>query len=79
MSEIIEEFEDKEGKKKRIKHIDGLETIILVKPSQWYIDNVLKPIQKQDRMNKVQEEQETKISQKMREIAIREIEKEKNA
>lgn len=69
-------FTDKEGKKVRRVLKNRLIETSLIEPSQWYIDNVLKPAQEQYKKARDQEKREEKIAQKMREIAMKELEKE---
>lgn len=72
----IEEFEDREGKKRRIIFQNGIGEISLIEPSEWYIKNILKPLQKQNAKVAKQIEKEEKIQQKLREMAEKELEKE---
>lgn len=50
----------------------------LVERSQWYIDNVIEPGKARSIKRQKEMEKENKITRKMREIAIRELEKEKS-
>lgn len=69
------EFTDKEGKKVRKVFGSGLVETILVEPSQWYKDNVQKPMQEQAQKRKKEMEKSQKIAEKMRDMAIKELEK----
>lgn len=69
-------FTDKEGRKVRRVLSNRLVETFLIEPSQWYIDNVLKPAQEQYKKAREQEKREEKIAQKMREMAERELKKE---
>jgi len=75
---IMEEFTDKEGKKRRRLFDNGLEETILVEPSQWYIDNVMKLDQVSSAERKKRMKKTEKIAQKLREMAEKELEKEEN-
>lgn len=66
---------DKDGKKLKRKLLGYTETT-LIEPSQWYIDNRLKPSQEAGERVRKEEERNVKIAEKMREIAIKELEKE---
>lgn len=72
----IEEFEDREGKKRKIIFQNKIEEISLIEPSEWYIKNILKPLQKQNAKVAKLIEKEEKIQQKLREMAEKELEKE---
>jgi len=73
-----EEFEDKEGKKVKIRFKGGItHTQLVGEPTKWYKDNVLEPLRKEAERGRKEEEKQIKIAQKMREIAEKELEKEK--
>lgn len=72
-----EEFQDKEGLKRRVVYENGIVEVALLKPSRWYIENKMKPQQKEIQKREEKEKEEAKIREKMREIAIRELEREK--
>ena len=78
MKNIFREIEvtEKEGKKIRKFFNNGLVEIVLVEPSQWYKDNVQKPLQEQAQKNKKEFEKNLKIAEKMRNMAIKELEDE---
>lgn len=69
---------DKEGKKTEEVLSNGLKITTLIEPSAWYVDNVLKPMQEERAQRKQNNEYEEKIQQKMREMAEKELEKEKD-
>lgn len=69
-------FIDKEGKKVRRILKNKLIETSLIEPSQWYIEKILKPMQRQCEETRDQEKRELKIVQKTREMAERELEKE---
>jgi len=73
----IEEFEDKEGLKRKVIYKNGIVEISLLKPSQEYIRNEIGSRQLEIKKREEKEKREIKIREKMREIAIRELEKEK--
>lgn len=68
---------DKEGKKLKRKLLSYTETY-LIEPSQWYIDNELKPSQEISKRMRKDMERDEQIARKIREMAIRELEKENN-
>lgn len=70
-------FIDKEGKKVRKVLDNGFIETSLIEPSQWYIEKILKPMQRRYKEAQDREKREEKIVQKMREMAERELEKEK--
>lgn len=76
MAEEIEEFSDKEGKKIRRHLSGGITEEVLIEPSEWYKENILKPIQQMQKRVKEQGEKEAKIQKKLREMAEKELEKE---
>ena len=69
-------FTDKEGKKVRRILKNRLIETVLIEPSQWYIEKILKPMQQQCKETRDREKREERIVQKTREIAERELEKE---
>lgn len=71
----IEEFEDREGRKRKIIFRNKIEEISLIEPSEWYVENVLKPLQKQNAKVAKQIEKEEKIQQKLREMAVEALQK----
>ncbi len=75
----IYEEEDKIGKHKVIEQPNGIKIRILKEPSDWYKQKMKKRAEKEKEERKKQEEMEKKerlIREKIREIAIRELEKE---
>jgi len=72
----IEEFEDEDGLKKRIIFQNNIEEITLIKPSQRFINTKLRELQKNTLLRQRKDEREILIQKKIREIAIRELEKE---
>ncbi len=77
MKNIFKEIEvtEKEGKKIRRFFSNGLVETKLV-ASQWYKDNIQKPLQEQAKKNKKEFEKNLKIAEKMRNMAIKELEDE---
>lgn len=76
MSKKIEEFVDKEGRKIRRHLSGGITEEVLIEPSEWYIENKLKPIQESIKEIRKKEEKDKKIQEKLREMAEKELEKE---
>ena len=72
-------YVDKEGKKVQRGFRNGVKETSLVEPSQWYIDNVMKPDQVKNAEREEKMERERKIARKMREIAERELENEEKS
>jgi len=72
----IEEFEDEDGLKKRIIFQNNIEEITLIKPSQRFINTKLRELQKNTLLRQKKDEREILIQKKIKEIAIRELEKE---
>ncbi len=75
---LPDEFIAVSGKWRKANHGSGKPSYSMVEPSQWYIDNVIEPgkaksIEQNDKIEK-----ENRITQKMREMAIEALEKEKN-
>lgn len=70
-----EEFQDKEGKKVREYLEGGLEVVLLVEPSQWYINTEIKKCKEISERVFKKEEKERKIQDKLREMAEKELEK----
>ena len=69
-------FTDRDGQKVQKGFRNGIKETLLVEPSQWYKDNVLKPKYEANRLWWERQEKEEKIQRKIREIAERELEKE---
>lgn len=79
--EIISQkiINDIDGKKlKRIIRGKKNPDEILLEPSQHYIDTVLVPLQQEGLIAKEKIDREQKIGKKMRDMAIKELEKEKS-
>ncbi len=76
MKPYIITYTDKEGKKQKKRFRSGLSEILLIEPSQWYIDNKLKPSAEISKQAIVKLEHDEKVALKMKEIAERELEKE---
>lgn len=68
------EFTDKKGKNTRKFFNSGLVETALV-ASQWYKDNIQKPMQEQVRERKKEMERSNKLSEKMRKIAEEALQK----
>lgn len=65
------------GKWKKTDQKSGKPSYLLIEPSQWYINNITEPGKVRSIEREKKMEKERKITQKMREMAIRELEKEK--
>ncbi|GAH52630.1 unnamed protein product [marine sediment metagenome] len=69
-------FTDKEGEKEEVEFLGGIKQTLLLKPSSWYVKNLLKPIKEEQKREEKRIEHKSKIQEKLREIAERELEKE---
>jgi len=67
---------DKEGKKEQREFRSGIKIISLLEPSNWYKKNVLKPAQEEYEKEKKDLEHKSKIQEKLKEMAEKELEKE---
>ena len=72
----MKNYNDKEGMKTEEILPNELKITILAEESEWYTNNVLLPMQEERAQRKQNFDREEKIAQKMREIALRELEKE---
>ncbi len=69
-------YTKKEGKIFEEGYRSGRKNIELREPSQWYIDNILKPLQEEAVKDHEYEKRQIKIANKMKEMAEKELEKE---
>lgn len=70
-------FTDKEGKKEKKGFENEITSTRLLKPSQYYVDDTLTPLQEESRILNERMERERKIAQMMREIAIKALKEKK--
>jgi|TARA_Y100000310_G_scaffold292578_1_gene321453 hypothetical protein len=80
--EIIEEeiTWDGDGKKlkRKFKSAAGIaEDVLLLEPSNSYKQNVMKPMQDEGKIRQKQADDETKIANKIRDMAIKELKKDR--
>ena len=68
---------DKEGKKLQRKS-NGYTQSLLIEPSQWFIDNEIKPSQENGNRIRKEEKYNEKVALKMREIAEEALKKDEN-
>ena len=73
----MKNYNDKEGRKTEKILPNKLKITTLVEESEWYTNNVLIPMQEERAQRKQAFDREEKIAQKVREIALRELEKDK--
>ena len=74
----IEEFQDKEGLKRKVVYENEIVEISLLKPSQEYLRGEMKLRQLEIKKREEKEKEEKRIQSKIRELAIRELKKEVN-
>ena len=72
----ITTYTDKEGSKKKTIYEGKKSDIVLITPSDWYIENEMKPRQDKIKEREEKERRDKMIQQKLREIATIELKKE---
>jgi len=77
MKPYVVTYMTKKGKIKEKGFQNGLKSIQIIEPSQWYEDNVMKPHRVIAQKERDYEEKQLKVARKMKEMAEKEIEKER--
>ena len=72
----MKNYIDKEGRKTEEALLRKVKVTILGEPSAWYVENILEPMQPERAQRKQNFEYQEKLIKKMKEIALRELEKE---